>query len=350
MSERKPFHLDCPVPQPPERIVLGHGGGGALTHALVESVFRPAFANAWLDQRHDGAVLEAPRGRIAFTTDSYVVRPLEFPGGDIGRLAVHGTVNDLAMCGARPLCLSAGFILEEGLDAALLARVGRSMGEAAREIDVPIVTGDTKVVDRGAADGLFINTAGVGVLEHELEIGPGALRPGDAILLSGDVGRHGAAILAARESLGLESELRSDCASLWAPVAALLEAGLPVHCLRDLTRGGLATGLIEIARDAGMAVRVDERAIAVAEPVRGLCELLGLDPLYVANEGRFLCILPEACADAALACLRGVGVSAGAVRIGDVREGPAGRATLRSAIGGERVLRLQSGEQLPRIC
>jgi hydrogenase expression/formation protein HypE len=319
-------------------------------HALIESVFRPPLANPLLDQRHDGAVFEAPPGRLALTTDSYVVQPLEFPGGDIGRLAVCGTVNDLAMCGARPLCLSAAFILEEGLDADLLARISGSMGRTARELGVAIATGDTKVVERGAGDGLFVNTTGVGVLEHDLAIGPDALRPGDAVLLSGDVGRHGAAILAARESLGLDSDLRSDCAPLWAPVAALLEAGLPLHCLRDLTRGGLATGLVEIARDSRRAVLADERAIPVSTPVRGLCELLGLDPLYVANEGRFLCMLPEARADDALAILHGHEVSAGAVRIGSVAEGPAGRSTLRSPIGGERVLRLHSGEQLPRIC
>jgi hydrogenase expression/formation protein HypE len=303
-----------------------------------------------LDVPHDGAVFELPPGRVAFTTDSYVVRPLEFPGGDIGRLAVCGTANDLAMCGARPLHLSAGFILEEGLDTELLARVVDSMGRTASELGVGIVTGDTKVVDRGAGDGVFINTAGVGVLEHASEIGPGAVQPGDAVLLSGDVGRHGATIMAARESFRLDADLRSDCASLWPPIAALLDADLPLHCLRDLTRGGLATGLVEIARDARVAIAADERAIPVSEPVRGLCELLGFDPLYVANEGRFLCILPETHADEALAILHRSEVSAGAVRIGRVSREPAGRASLVSVIGGERILHLQSGEQLPRIC
>jgi hydrogenase expression/formation protein HypE len=350
MSDDAPVTLDCPVPRAPQRILLAHGGGGSLMQTLIETVFRPALGNALLDQRHDGAVFSAPPGRLAFTTDSYVVRPLEFPGGDIGQLAVCGTVNDLAMCGARPLHLSAGFILEEGLDTGLLARLTASMGSTARALGVAIVTGDTKVVDRGAGDGVFVNTAGIGVLEHELSIGPGAVRPGDAILLSGDVGRHGAAILAARESLGLDTDLRSDCAPLWAPVGALLAAGLPLHCLRDLTRGGLATGLIEIARDGQVALAVDERAIPITEPVRGLCELLGLDPLYVANEGRFVCVLPEARADEALAVLRRFDVSAGAVRIGQIAEGPAGRSVLRSTLGTERVLHLQSGEQLPRIC
>ncbi len=350
MSDEGRSLLECPAPRAPRRIVLGHGGGGSLMHALIDGLFRPALGNPLLDRRHDGAVLDLPPGRVALTTDSYVVRPLEFPGGDIGRLAVCGTVNDLAMCGARPICLSAGFILEEGLDTELLARISESMGRTAQALGVPIATGDTKVVDRGAGDGVFVNTTGVGVLEHELEIGPEAIRPGDAILLSGDVGRHGAAILASRESLGLELALESDCAPLWEPVAALLDAGLPLHCLRDLTRGGLATGLVELARDARLAIVAEEAAIPAVEPVRGLCELLGLDPLYVANEGRFVCVLPESCADEALAILQRIPVSAGAVRIGRIAEGPAGRTTLRSPIGGERVLRLHSGEQLPRIC
>ncbi len=349
MSGSRPWP-DCPVPPPTRRILLAHGGGGSLTQSLIDGVFRPAFANALLDTRHDGAVLGRPDGRVAFTTDAYVVRPLEFPGGDVGRLAVCGTANDLAMCGARPLHLSAAFILEEGLDAALLERVSESMGRCAREIGVEIVTGDTKVVDRGSGDGLFVTTSGVGVLEHALEIGPAALRPGDAVLLSGDVGRHGATIMASRENLGLESELRSDCAPLWPAVSALLEAGLDVHCLRDLTRGGLATGLVELARDGGVEIHAEEVAIPVGDAVRGLCELLGLDPLYVANEGRFLCVLPEREADRALDLLHGCEVSAGAVRIGRLADGPGGRVTLRSAIGGERVLHLQSGEQLPRIC
>lgn len=350
MSDETPVTIDCPVPRAPQRILLAHGGGGSLMHTLLESVFRPALGNPLLDQRHDGAVFEVPPGRLAFTTDSYVVRPLEFPGGDIGHLAVCGTVNDLAMCGARPLHLSAGFILEEGLDTGLLARISASMGHTARELGVAIVTGDTKVVDRGTGDGVYLNTAGIGVLEHDLSIGPTAIRPGDAILLSGDIGRHGAAILAARESLGLDADLRSDCAPLWAPIAALLGADLPLHCLRDLTRGGLATGLIEIARDGEVAVTVDERAIPITSPVRGLCELLGLDPLYVANEGRFVCVLPEAHADEALAILRGFEVSAGAAQIGRIAEGPAGRSVLRSIVGTERVMHLESGEQLPRIC
>ncbi len=341
---------DCPLPRAPGRIVLGHGGGGSLTGALLERVFQPAFRNPLLDARHDGAVFEVGAGSLAFSTDAYVVRPLEFPGGDVGRLAVCGTANDLAMCGARPLHLSASFILEEGLEIATLERIVASMGATAQEVDVRIVTGDTKVVERGSGDGVFITTAGVGVVEHPSPIGPASVRPGDVVLLSGDVGRHGATIVAARESLGLDTDLRSDCAPLWPAVAAMIEAGVELHCLRDLTRGGLATGLVELARDAGVAIEVTESAIEVAPAVRGLCELLGLDPLYVANEGRFVCVLPEAQAEAALGALRRCPVSAGAVRIGSVREAPGGRATLSSAIGGDRVLALQSGEQLPRIC
>ncbi len=341
---------ECPVPQAPSRILLGHGGGGALTRRLLEQVFEPAFANPMLGARHDGAVFDIPAGRLAMTTDAYVVRPLEFPGGDVGGLAVCGTANDLAMCGARPLHLAASFILEEGLETAVLARIVASMGAAARGVDMQIVTGDTKVVERGSGDGVFITTSGVGVVESPHEIGPASVRPGDAVLLSGDIGRHGATIMAARESLGLEADLRSDCAALWPAVAALLDAGIEIHCLRDLTRGGLATGLIEIARDADVSIGVEESAIPIAPAVRGLCELLGLDPLYVANEGRFLCVLPEAQAEAALSRLGECDVSAGAVRIGRVGEKPGGRATLSSTIGGARFLTLQSGEQLPRIC
>ncbi|MDJ0786494.1 MAG: hydrogenase expression/formation protein HypE [Myxococcota bacterium] len=349
MSGPTPFE-DCPAPAPPQRILLGHGGGGSLTRSLYERVFAPAFANPLLDARHDGAVFDLPAGRAALTTDAYVVRPLEFPGGDLGRMAICGTANDLAMCGARPLHLSASFVLEEGLEIAVLERLVASMAGAAREAGVEIVTGDTKVVERGSGDGVFITTSGVGVVEHTLPIGPGAARPGDAVLLSGDVGRHGAAIMASREALGLDTDLRTDCALLWPAVDALLAADLPVACLRDLTRGGLATALVEIARDAGVALAVDERQIAVSNPVRGLCELIGLDPLYVANEGRFLCIVPEARAEDALRALRACPVSANAVRIGHVTASPAGRVTLKSAIGSERVLHLQTGEQLPRIC
>jgi hydrogenase expression/formation protein HypE len=345
------FGASCPVPiSNQDHVTLAHGGGGRLMHALLDRVVLPAFGNQPLESRHDGAVLEAGQGRLAFTTDSYVVHPLFFPGGDIGTLAVTGTVNDLAMCGARPLALSAGFILEEGLPMATLERVVASMARTAKAADVNIVTGDTKVVDRGKGDGLFVNTAGIGVIEHELLIAPSSVRPGDAILLSGDVGRHGMAIMAVREGLKFESTIETDCAPLAAPVLALLAARVEVHCLRDLTRGGLATTLIEIAESSRLAIGIDENAIAVQDNVNGACEILGLDPLYLANEGRFVAFVPAAQAEQALAVLRGHAVCANATRVGTVAETPAALVTLQSRIGTRRILDMHSGEQLPRIC
>jgi hydrogenase expression/formation protein HypE len=316
-------------------------------HALLEDLILPAFRNPLLDARHDGALLDAP-GRIAFTTDSYVVRPLFFPGGDIGSLAVNGTLNDLAMCGARPAALSAALILEEGFPLEDLARILASMRSAAGA--VPIATGDTKVVDRGKGDGVYISTAGIGIVEHSLAIGPASVRPGDAVLLSGDLGRHGIAVLARREGLSFETAIESDTAPLWDAVAEVLRAGIDVHCLRDLTRGGLASALVEIAQAGGVSIALDERAIPVGEEVAGACELLGLDPLHVANEGRFACFVPEADADRALALLRSTSVARGAVLAGRVADGPRGRVTLRSRIGTSRIVDLPSGEQLPRIC
>ncbi|MBL8295477.1 MAG: hydrogenase expression/formation protein HypE, partial [Bryobacterales bacterium] len=269
-------------------ILLAHGGGGRLTQQLLETIFYPAFANGALGARHDGALLEVGGARLAFTTDSFVVRPLIFPGGTIGDLAVNGTVNDLAMCGARPLYLSAGFILEEGLPMETLRRIAGDMGEAARRAGVTLVTGDTKVVDKGKGDGVFINTSGIGVVECGWEISPAAVQPGDAVVISGDVGAHGVAILSVREGLEFEGAIASDTAPLWEPVEALLRAGVEVHCLRDLTRGGLATALNEIASTRGVTVRIEEAAVPVDEAVQGACEILGLDPLYVANEGRFV--------------------------------------------------------------
>jgi hydrogenase expression/formation protein HypE len=347
-----PANYQCPAPLAGHaEIQLAHGGGGRLTQQLIERVFGPAFANPALNARHDGAVLAVSTGaRLAFTTDSHVVSPLFFPGGDIGRLAVFGTVNDLAMCGARPRWLSAGFILEEGLPTATLERVVASLAEAARCAGVQIVTGDTKVVERGKGDGLYVNTAGLGWLEHDLVIAPASVRPGDVVLLSGDVGRHGMAILAQREGLAFESPIESDCAPLWPAVEALLAAGVEVHCLRDLTRGGLATAMIEIAETAGLAAALEEAAVPVSEPVRGACEILGLDPLYVANEGRFIAIVPAAQTDRTLAVLQRFAPDGGAARIGEVRASPAGEVTLRSVIGIERILDRLSGEQLPRIC
>ena len=348
------FEVQCPVPlDAGERVRLAHGGGGRLMQQLIASVFRAAFDNPLLETRHDGAVLALPGAegaRLAFTTDSYVVRPLFFPGGDIGALAVNGTVNDLAMCGARPLYLSCGFILEEGLEMAVLQRVVASMRAAADAAGVALVTGDTKVVDRGKGDGIYINTAGVGVVEPGVAIGPTHVGAGDRVLLSGDVGRHGIAIMAARESLGFESAIESDCAPLAAPVRALIDAGLDVHCLRDLTRGGLAAALVEIARDAGRRVALEEAAVPVRGDVGAACELLGLDPLHVANEGRFVAFIAPGDAARALEILRGFEVSAGACDVGVVQEHTDGLVVLLTRLGSTRLVDLPSGEQLPRIC
>ena len=343
--------LSCPLPRPAtDRILLAHGGGGRLTNQLIESVFLSAFSNPALQSRHDGAVLPLNGGGLAMTTDTYVVQPLIFPGGTIGDLAVNGTVNDLAMCGAKPLALSAGFVLEEGLSMASLRTIVASMGAAARIADVPIVTGDTKVVDKGKGDGLFVNTAGIGVVIAPKPVSPESVRPGDAVLVSGDLGAHGIAILSVRGGLEFEGAVSSDTAPLWPAVEALFEAGIEVHCLRDLTRGGLSSALNEIAAVAQLRITVDEVLIPVSDIVRGACELLGLDPLYVANEGRFVAFVPESDASRALEILRSLDVSAGAVRAGTVYEDSCGIVTLRSRVGGNRVLDMLSGEQLPRIC
>ncbi|MGE5357388.1 MAG: hydrogenase expression/formation protein HypE [Bacteroidales bacterium] len=347
----KPINLTCPVPIGTyPTVLLAHGGGGRLMHQLIEQVFAPAFSNPILDTRHDAAVFVAGGARIAMTTDSYVVKPLFFPGGDIGSLAINGTVNDLAMAGARPIALSAGFILEEGLAIETLTRVVDSMRRAAEAVAVPIVTGDTKVVDKGKGDGLFVNTAGIGVVEHELAIAPASVRPGDAVILSGDLGRHGIAIMASREGLEFESAIESDCAPLVAPVLDLVAAGLAVRCLRDLTRGGLASGLNEIASASGCHVAIDERAVTVREDVQAACDLLGFDPLYVANEGCFAAFVARADADRAVDILRRHPQTAGAAIIGSVSESPARLVTMKTRLGSSRVVDLLSGEQLPRIC
>ncbi len=339
-----------PLPHRVE-ITVGHGGGGRLTQELIDRVFRPAFANPALEAQHDGALLRLPGGgRLAFTTDSHVVSPLFFPGSDIGKIAVNGTVNDLCMCGARPLWLSAGFILEEGFPIATLEKVVASMQAAAAAAGVGIVTGDTKVVERGKGDGLYVTTAGLGVIETPLTVAPSSIRPGDAIILSGDLGRHGMAIMATRAGLEFESAIESDCAPLVAPVQALLTAGLEIHCLRDLTRGGLATSLVELAESAKVGIAIDAAKIPVTELVRGACEILGLDPLYVANEGRFVCLVPAAQAAQALEIIARTAPGGPPVIIGQVNAGPAGQVTQRSIIGAERIVDRLSGEQLPRIC
>ena len=345
------FSLSCPLPiQDYPKVLLAHGGGGKLMQQLIDKVFAPAFQNPWMDQKHDGAVLELGGQRLAFTTDSYVVHPLFFPGGDIGTLAVNGTVNDLAVCGARPRWLSCGFILEEGLPMETLWRVVQSMKHAATAAGVSIVTGDTKVVDKGRGHGLFVNTAGVGVIEHALTIAPHRVQPGDVVLLSGDIGRHGMAIMSVREGLQFESEIESDCAPLVGPILALLDAGLEIHCLRDLTRGGLAAALNEIAEAACVQVTIEESAVPVDEQVRGACEILGFDPLYVANEGCFVAFVAAQDAEQALKVLRAHPLCPRATRLGHVVPAAAGLVTMKSAIGASRIIDLLSGEQLPRIC
>jgi hydrogenase expression/formation protein HypE len=333
-----------------ERITLSHGSGGKATQTLIEAVFLEAFANPLLAPLEDGAVLTAHGGRLAFTTDSYVVSPLFFPGGDIGDLAVNGTVNDLAVSGARPLWLSAGFILEEGFPVADLERIVASMAAAAERAGVQVVTGDTKVVQRGKADGCYVNTAGVGVIERPVELGVAAARPGDAVIVSGPIGEHGITIMLARGELDIESEVSSDTAPLNGLVERLLDAAPGVRGLRDATRGGVATICNEVARAAGVAVVVDEDAVPVRPDVRGACELLGIDPLYVACEGRLVAVVDGDQVDAAMAALRSHPLGEGAAVIGRVRDDPPGLVLLKTSFGGTRIVDLLVGDPLPRIC
>ncbi len=336
-----------------EHITLSHGSGGKATHNLIEGVFAPAFSNPLLEPLDDAATftVDPLSPRLAFTTDSYVVSPLFFPGGDIGKLAVHGTINDLAMAGAEPLYLSVGFILEEGFSIADLRRIVDSMAAAATDAGVSIVTGDTKVVQRGKADGLFINTAGVGLVRARWPMGQTQVQPGDRILLSGPIGDHGIAIMLAREALEIETTVQSDTAPLHTLVAALLEVAEDgLHCLKDPTRGGVATTLNEMALSSQVAIALDERAIPVRAEVRGACEILGLDPLTIANEGKLLAAVAPEAAEAALSALRAQPLGHEAAIIGTVQPGPAGMVFLRTDIGGTRVLDMLVGDPLPRIC
>jgi hydrogenase expression/formation protein HypE len=318
---------------------------------LIDNLLIPAFDNESLRRRHDAAVLEPPAGGLAFTTDSYVVDPIFFPGGDIGSLAVFGTVNDLAMAGARPWRFSCGLILEEGLSLEDLARVVVSMRDTAGAVGVSVVTGDTKVVDRGKGDGIYINTSGIGVVPDGREVGPWRVKPGDVAIVSGDIGRHGIAVLTAREGFDFETSITSDCSPLTGAVEEIFNTGADVHCMRDLTRGGLGAALIEIAESAGVVVEVDEPAIPVADEVRGPCELLGFDPIFLACEGRFVTFVDSGEADGVLAALRGRPGEIAATVVGQVSDGEnEGRVTIRSSLGISRFLDLPSGEQLPRIC
>lgn len=348
----------CPVPlRNSPTIVMGHGGGGALSAELVDHLFVPAFspdpaAPSVLRALGDSAVVELGGARLAFSTDSYVVRPMFFPGGSIGDLAVNGTVNDLAMSGAQPAYLSCGFILEEGTDLAVVGRIAQALGEAARSAGVTIATGDTKVVDAGHGDGVYINTAGIGLVPPGVDIRPDRARPGDVVLVSGAIGVHGVAILSVREGLEFGTEVRSDSAALNGLVAAMLAAGpdVDVHTLRDPTRGGLAATLNEIARAAQVGVRITERAVPVPAEVANACGFLGLDPWYVANEGKLVAFVPPEHADAVLAAMRAHPFGAEAAIIGECVEDHPGMVVARTGLGGTRVVDLPLGEQLPRIC
>lgn len=330
-----------------ERINMAHGAGGKASRALVEGLFVPAFDNPALAGLGDAAIWRD----LAITTDGFVVTPLRFPGGSIGELAVNGTVNDLAVSGARPLLLTAAFVLEEGLEAAVLRAEVEAMARAARTAGVAVVAGDTKVVERGKADQLFVTTTGLGLVDGRAALDPASVRPGDVVLVSGDIGDHGVAIMLARDELAIEADVRSDTASLWPAVDALLEAcGSEVRSLRDATRGGVATVLNELALASDICIVLDEAAVPVRPEVAGSCELLGIDPLYVANEGKLVaCVAPEA-ADRALAALRSTEVGANAAVVGDVTAEPPGRVLGRTAFGGHRMIDLLVGDPLPRIC
>ncbi|MBI4877559.1 MAG: hydrogenase expression/formation protein HypE [Acidobacteria bacterium] len=341
----------CPAPLGAgDRILLGHGSGGTLSAELIRNLFLPLFRNPTLERLEDQAVLPVGGVRLAFTTDSFVVKPLFFRGGDIGSLAVHGTVNDLAMGGAMPLALSAAFIVEEGLPLETLGRIAESMAQAARAAGVEIVTGDTKVVEKGKGDGLFINTTGIGIVREGVSLSASAARPGDAVLVSGCLGDHGIAILAEREGLEFECPVASDSAALHTLVAAMLDASSEIRALRDPTRGGLSSTLNEIAGQSRVGIAIEDRAIPIREAVRGACELLGLDPLYVANEGKLVAIVAPEAAERVLAAMRSHPLGAGAARIGEVRQAYPGLVTLRTSLGTTRVVDMLSGDQLPRIC
>lgn len=350
----KNIKIQCPLPHANEDTIrLAHGGGGHLMQTLIHEIFLQAFSNPFLNSLQDGAVLPSQDGRLVMTTDSYVVHPLFFPGGDIGSLAVHGTINDLAMMGANPLYLSAGFILEEGLSIDTLKHVVSSMAKTAQACGVHIVCGDTKVVDRGKGDQIFINTTGLGVIPSSVDIGPHRITPGDRIILSGDLGRHGMAVLSIREGLTFSGDTASDSAPLHDVVMDLIERGLSIHCLRDLTRGGLASALNELATTAQVRMTIHESQVPVSESVRGACEILGLDPLYVANEGRCVLFLPLADVEKALSILQSHAISALAVEIGEVNplsSNHTAQVILHTPYGTHRILELLSGEQLPRIC
>jgi hydrogenase expression/formation protein HypE len=333
-----------------ETVLLDHGSGGKLSHGMTAELMLPAFHNPILARLNDGAVFPVEAGRLAFSTDTYVVDPIFFPGGNIGDLAVNGTVNDLAMCGAVPRYLSVGLILEEGLPLADLRRVLDAMGRAAAEAGVQVVTGDTKVVPKGAADKMFVNTSGVGLIPESVDVGPHRAAVGDRILLSGTMADHAITILAGREGMDFRTSLTSDTAALHGMVAGMIATGADLHVLRDPTRGGVGTALNEIAGQSGLGIRIDEAALPVKHEVAGVCELLGFDPLYLANEGKLLAFVPPGDADRVLAAVRTHPRGADACFIGEVVDAHAGRVTMTTRIGGSRIVDMLTGEQLPRIC
>ena len=351
MEEDSGFNVQCPLPiMEYPQILLAHGGGGRLMHQLIQKIFVTTFGIASLQSNHDSAILRVDQSRIAFTTDSYVVKPLFFPGGDIGLLAINGTINDLAMSGARPLYISLGFILEEGLEMWKLWKVTQSIKAAADRAGVQVVTGDTKVVERGMGDGMYINTSGIGVIEHDVDISPQNIRSGDLIIVNGDIGRHGIAIMAVREGLEFETTITTDSASLYKIVEELLNADIEIRCMRDLTRGGLASAVNEIAEASGLSMMLDETQLPVREDIRGACEILGFDPLYVANEGRFALFVTPKDTEKALEILKKNNDCTEPAIIGEVVDDSEGIVHLKSIIGVTRILDMISGEQLPRIC
>jgi hydrogenase expression/formation protein HypE len=343
--------MSCPAPRPAKgTVLLGHGSGGKLSAELVRDVFLPIFDNPALSKLDDQAIVQINGSRIAFTTDSFVVKPLFFPGGDIGSLAVHGTINDLAVGGAQPLFLSAAFIIEEGLPMEVLRRVAQSLQRAAAAAGVQVVTGDTKVVEKGSGDQIFITTTGIGLMEPEVEMSADRARPGDCVLLSGSIGEHGIAILAQREGLQFESAVESDSAALHTLTASMLDVTRSIRCMRDPTRGGLSSALNEIAAQSKVGIELDERCISVREEVKGACEMLGLDPLYVANEGKLVAIVDPAVAGHVLAAMRSHELGRHAQIIGTVSTKHPGMVTMRTVLGTTRIVDMLAGDQLPRIC
>lgn len=351
MKNNNILSLTCPIPINDYPVVtLAHGGGGTLSHQLISKVFYSQFDNEFLNQQHDSAVFNTEAGRLAFTTDSYVVKPIFFPGGNIGELAVYGTVNDLAVAGAQPLYISAGFIIEEGFSMEELWNIVLSMKQAADNAGVKIVTGDTKVVDKGKGDKIYINTSGVGKVYDGVNISPMNCKPGDKIILSGRIAEHGIAIMASREGLEFETSIESDTAPLNHLVQDIFSVSKDIHVMRDATRGGIASTLNEIASTASVGIRIEESKIPVLEEVKGACEILGLDPLYIANEGKMIVIAPESSSDEILAVMKKNEFGIDSVIIGEVTDQQTSRVIMKTGIGSNRIVDMISGEQLPRIC